>query len=118
MTLPWMWTILDMKDQPACYQKLLALLHPDGLSCPRCGDDRLTVHRHHKDSPVVDHRRTTRPSADQQVRDMSRQGIGPAIPPDEGPATGAGRHGVYLALAPPATKHADHGRDFPFPVHS
>jgi transposase-like protein len=47
--------ILDLMDQDACYHKLLDLLHPDGLACPRCGGDRLTFHRHHKDSPVVDH---------------------------------------------------------------
>src|SRR4051794_36484924 len=29
--------ILDLMDQPACYQRLLELLHPDGLTCPRCG---------------------------------------------------------------------------------
>jgi transposase-like protein len=48
--------ILDLMDQQACYHKLLGLLHPDGLTCPRCGGDRLPVHRHHKGSPVVDHR--------------------------------------------------------------
>jgi transposase-like protein len=48
--------IIDLMDQQACYQKLLDLLHADGLTCPRCGGARLTVHRHHKDSPVVDHR--------------------------------------------------------------
>jgi transposase-like protein len=48
--------IIDLMDQPACYRRLLGLLHPDGLTCPRCGGDRMTVHRHHKDSPVIDHR--------------------------------------------------------------
>jgi transposase-like protein len=48
--------IIDLRDQQACYQKLLDLLHADGLTCPRCGGARLTVHRYHKDSPVVDHR--------------------------------------------------------------
>ena len=32
--------ILDLMDQQACYHKLLGLLHPDGLTCPRCGGDR------------------------------------------------------------------------------
>jgi transposase-like protein len=48
--------ILALMDQRACYHKLLGLLHPAGLTCPRCGGDRLTVHRHRKGSPVVDHR--------------------------------------------------------------
>ena len=29
--------IADLLDQEARYAKLLALLHPDGLACPRCG---------------------------------------------------------------------------------
>jgi transposase-like protein len=50
--------ILDLMDQPACYQKLLDLLHPDGLACPRCGRGRdgYNVHRHRDGSPVVDYR--------------------------------------------------------------
>ena len=47
---------LALMDQQACYHKRLGRLHPDGLTCPRCGGDRLTVHRHRKGSPVVDHR--------------------------------------------------------------
>src|SRR5258705_5872424 len=39
--------IADLMDEGACYLKLLAWLHPDGLRCPRCaaGPDRLGVHR-------------------------------------------------------------------------
>ena len=52
--------ILELMDQHACYQRLVDLLHPGGLTCPRCaaGRDRYTIHRHHKDSPVVDFRCT------------------------------------------------------------
>jgi hypothetical protein len=48
--------ILDLMDQQACYERLLGLLHPDGLTCPRCGvgADRYTVHR--RRCPVVDYR--------------------------------------------------------------
>ena len=28
--------ILDLMDQDGCYHKLLDLLHPGGLVCPRC----------------------------------------------------------------------------------
>ena len=28
--------IADLMDEDACYAKLVALLHPDGLACPRC----------------------------------------------------------------------------------
>ena len=50
--------MLDLMDEPACYRRLRDLLHPDGLTCPRCaaGRDRYTVHRRRKDSPVVDDR--------------------------------------------------------------
>jgi transposase-like protein len=48
--------LVDYLDEAACYQKLLDLLHPDGLACPRCGERRrLTVHRRHRD-PVLDYR--------------------------------------------------------------
>jgi transposase-like protein len=47
--------IVDLLDERACYDKLVALLHPDGLACPRCGArDRLGVHRRHRD-PVLDY---------------------------------------------------------------
>src|SRR5208337_828973 len=39
--------ILDLMDQDGCYHKLLDLLHPGGLACPRCATrDGLNVHRH------------------------------------------------------------------------
>ena len=49
--------ILDLMDQGAGYRKLLDLLHPDGLACPRCAArEGLNVHRRRADSPVVDYR--------------------------------------------------------------
>lgn len=45
-----------LMDERACYDWLLALLHPGGLACPRCRrGDALRVHRHHRD-PVLDYR--------------------------------------------------------------
>jgi transposase-like protein len=50
--------ISELMDEDACYAKLLSWLHPDGLSCPRCGArDRLGVHRRHR-APVLDYRCT------------------------------------------------------------
>ena len=50
--------ITDLMDQDACYQKLVALLHPDALDCPACkAADRLRVHRRHL-APVLDYRCT------------------------------------------------------------
>jgi transposase-like protein len=47
--------LIDLMDQRACYERLVALLHPDGLACPRCGAaDRFGVHRRHRD-PVLDY---------------------------------------------------------------
>jgi transposase-like protein len=47
--------IADLLDQGACYARLLAVLHPGGLACPRCGAaEGLGVHRRHRD-PVVDY---------------------------------------------------------------
>lgn len=47
--------ILALLDEDACYRKLVALLHPGGLCCPRCGArDRLAVHRRHR-APVTDY---------------------------------------------------------------
>ena len=35
-----------LMDEQACYQKLIQVLHPQGLVCPRCGEAKaLTVHR-------------------------------------------------------------------------
>ncbi len=50
--------ILDLMDEQACHDRLLGLLHPDGLTCPRCGGgrDRYNVHRRREGSPVVDYR--------------------------------------------------------------
>ncbi len=49
----------ELMDEDACYAKLLAWLHPDGLACPRCGArDGLGVHRRHRD-PVLDYRCTS-----------------------------------------------------------
>ena len=48
--------IADLMDEDACYAKLLAWLHPDGLACPRCQSrDDLHVHRRHR-APVLDYR--------------------------------------------------------------
>jgi transposase-like protein len=47
--------LTDLMDEDACYQRLLGLLHPQGLACPRCGrDDALGVHRRHR-APVLDY---------------------------------------------------------------
>ena len=48
--------IVDLLDQDACDHKLLDLLHPDGLACPRChARDTLKVHRRPR-APVLDYR--------------------------------------------------------------
>jgi transposase-like protein len=45
----------DYLDEDACYAKLVDLLHPDGLSCPRCGErDCLGIHHRHRE-PVLDY---------------------------------------------------------------
>lgn len=50
--------LTDLMDQDACYHKLVALLHPDGLACPACkASDQLRVHRRHR-APVLDYRCT------------------------------------------------------------
>ncbi len=47
--------LVEFLDEDACYAKLLELLHPDGLACPRCeARDRLGVHRRHR-APVLDY---------------------------------------------------------------
>lgn len=41
--------LTDCMDQRACYQKLLAALHPEGLGCPHCGEkQRVGVHRYRR----------------------------------------------------------------------
>lgn len=48
--------IADLMDEAACYAKLLAWLHPNGLACPRCHrPDKILAHRRHR-APVLDHR--------------------------------------------------------------
>ena len=47
--------LTDLMDQDACYNRLIQALHPDGLACPRCGGDRLGVHRRHRE-PILDYR--------------------------------------------------------------
>jgi hypothetical protein len=55
MEVPTMdFSLIDSLDEDACYTKLVELLHPDGLDCPRCGEpQRLGIHRCHR-APVVD----------------------------------------------------------------
>lgn len=48
--------ISELMDEDACYTKLVAWLHPEGLACPRCHQtDRMRVHRSHR-APVRDYR--------------------------------------------------------------
>jgi transposase len=43
-------------DEDACYQFLLALVHPEGLQCPRCqAHEGFLVHRYYRE-PVLDYR--------------------------------------------------------------
>lgn len=45
----------DYLDEDACYAQLVALLHPDGLSCPGCGErQRLGIHHRYR-APVLDY---------------------------------------------------------------
>jgi transposase-like protein len=47
-------SLIDYLDEDACYTKLVELLHPDGLACPRCSQrQRLGIHRCHR-APLVD----------------------------------------------------------------
>lgn len=46
--------LIDLMDERACYERLVELLHPGGLACPRCGArDGLGVHRRRR-GPVID----------------------------------------------------------------
>jgi len=37
--------IVDLMDEEACYNKMVDILHPDGLCCPRCRQNQWVVHR-------------------------------------------------------------------------
>ena len=51
--------ITELMDEDACYERIVELLHPEGLACPRCGARAgLKVHRRHR-APVLDYRCTT-----------------------------------------------------------
>jgi transposase-like protein len=45
----------ELLDEGACYGYLVRLIHPRGLTCPRCGSDDLRVHRRTR-APVLDYR--------------------------------------------------------------
>ena len=47
--------LTGLMNEDACYARLVEVLHPDGLACPRCGGDRFGVHRAHR-APVLDYR--------------------------------------------------------------
>ncbi len=48
--------LTDLMDEDACYRKLVKLLHPHGLACPRCQrTEGLRVHRCHR-APVLVYR--------------------------------------------------------------
>jgi hypothetical protein len=47
-------SLIDSRDENACYAKLVELLHPDGLVCPQGGARQcLGIHRRHRE-PVLD----------------------------------------------------------------
>ncbi len=47
-------SLINYLDESACYTKLVELLHPGGLACPRCRErQRLGIHRCHR-APVID----------------------------------------------------------------
>jgi transposase len=47
--------IHDLMDEQRCYDKLLEILHPGGLRCPRCHQaDQLGVHDRHRE-PILDY---------------------------------------------------------------
>ena len=43
-----------LMDEQACYDKLVGVLHPRGLVCPRCGSAKAGVHRRCR-VPVLDY---------------------------------------------------------------
>lgn len=42
-------------NEDACYRFLRGLIHPGGLTCPRCPCDDLRIHRRTR-APVLDYR--------------------------------------------------------------
>ena len=47
--------LIDLMDEAACSERLVALLHPDGLACPRCGArEGLGIHRRHRGALIDD----------------------------------------------------------------
>ena len=46
--------LIDYLDDQACYDQLIAWIHPNGLVCPGCGGRRYGVHRRHR-APVLDY---------------------------------------------------------------
>ena len=47
--------LIDFLDEDACDCQLVELLHPGGLSCPRCGQrEHLGVHSRHRE-PLLDY---------------------------------------------------------------
>jgi hypothetical protein len=42
-------------DQDARQARIVRAIHPDGLTCPRCGGDRFGVHSRHRE-PIIDDR--------------------------------------------------------------
>jgi transposase-like protein len=48
--------IAELMDEQACYDQIVAWLHPDGLACPRCGGrDTFRLHRRDR-APILDYR--------------------------------------------------------------
>jgi hypothetical protein len=48
--------LVDLMDEAACSERLVGLLHANGLACPRCGArDGLAIHRRHRGT-LVDYR--------------------------------------------------------------
>ena len=45
----------ELMDEQACYDKLVQVLHPQGLGCPRCPSNDMTIHRACR-VPVRDYR--------------------------------------------------------------
>ena len=100
--------LIDLMDEDACYRKLVELLHPDGLACPRCGAaERLGVHRRHRD-PVLDYQcgalrpRLQRLDRDRPAGDAPPALADPADPPRRRPGRAHGADGPRAGLRPQA----------------